>query len=304
MLRENTEAFNAHAEDKIPITGFSCWALGYLDKNHALIGCLLHPAQNGGVDLRYRTDYGEKCGREFCPEAKVFSGLAIEAKKFWLHLADGLDSFSYSSRGHNPLFRMINWGGHLLSLLASNENHRAFGKESFYKSYPFFSTNLTPRANAYLIKWLVDREGTHILESHTFKSRFEVFSTHISKMLCQATPQNHPPQPTSKGRVVMSLRGSETTEAISLDMENEEIATLPLVARNDQKGIAKQSLRKGGCRGNYEVTFTHQLDLDGDFLNLLRLSARITKTTRQNALALKDQVDRALEEFRQSVERI
>jgi hypothetical protein len=248
MLQENTEAFDGRAEHKVPITGFSCWALGYLDENHRLMGCLLHPAQNGGADLRYRTDYGEKCEREFCPEAKVFSGLALEAKTFWLQLTDGLDSFSYSSRGLNPLFEMMNWGEHLLSLLASNENHRAFRRESFFQSYPFFSTNTSPRPNAYLINWLVDREGTHILKSQTFRSKFEMLSMHISKTLCQAAQQDNSPQP--------------------LD-----------------------------CH-------THLLDLDRDFLNLLRLSARIAKTTEQNALALKDLVDRALEEFRQSVERI
>jgi hypothetical protein len=247
MLRENTEAFNGHAEDKIPITGFSCWALGYADKNHRLIGCLLHPAQNRGVDLRYRTDYGEKCRRESCPEAKAFSGLRVKEKKFWLRLADGLDSFSYSSRGLNPLFEMMNWGGHLLGLIASNENHRAFRKESFFQSYPFFSTNTPPRPNAYLIKWLVDREGTRILKSHTFKSKFEMFSQGISETLCKAAQQNHPLQPPG--------------------------------------------------------FHTHLLDLDGDFLDLLRLSARITKTTKQDALALKDLVDKALEEFRHSVGR-
>ncbi|MGD9318853.1 MAG: hypothetical protein PVH99_02775 [Desulfobacteraceae bacterium] len=248
MLRENSEAFNRHAVDKISITGFSCWALGYLDKNHRLIGCLLHPVQNGGVDLRFRTDYGEKCEREFCPEAKAFSGLALDNKKFWLHLADGLDSFSYSSRKLNPLFKMMNWGGHLLSLLVSNENHRAFTKESFFQSYPFFSTNNPPKPNAYMIKWLVNREGTHILKSHTFKSEFEMFSRRISKALCQAAQQNNPPRPPG--------------------------------------------------------FHTHLLDLDRDFLDLLRLSARITKTTKQDALALKNLVDKALEEFRQSLEKI
>jgi hypothetical protein len=163
-------------------------------------------------------------------------------------LADGLDSFSYSSRVLNPLFEIMNWGGHLLSLLASNENHRAFEKESFFQSYPFFSTNNPPRSNAYLIKWLVDREGTHILKSHTFKSKFEMFSGRISETLCQAAQQNNLPQP----------------------LDNH----------------------------------THLLDLDSDFLNLLRLSAGITKTTKKDALALKDLVDKALEEFRQSVRRI
>jgi hypothetical protein len=35
----------------------------------------------------------------------------------------------------------------------------------------------------------------------------------------------------------MSLRGSETTEAITQAIENEGIATLPSVARNDKKGL-------------------------------------------------------------------
>ncbi len=248
MLLENSEAFKKHAGEKIPITGFSCWALGYLDNNHRLIGCLLHPAQNGGVDLRYRAEYGEKCEREFCPEAKAFSGLALDDKEFWLHLADGLDSFSYSSRKLNPLFDMMNWGGNLLGSLASNEGYRAFTKEFFFQSYPFFSTNSPPKPNAYLIRWLVDREGIHILKSHTFKSRFERFSGRISKALCQATQQNHPHQPAG--------------------------------------------------------FHTHLLDLDSDFLNLLRLSARLTKTTKQDALALKKLVDGELEKFRQSMGRI
>ena len=183
-----------------------------------------------------------------CQEAKAFSGLALDHKKFWLHLADGLDSFSYSSRELNPLFKIMNWGGHLLSLIASNENHRTFTKESFFQSYPFFSTNNPPKPNAYMIKWLVNREGTHILKSHTFKSEFEMFSRRISKALCQAAQQNNPPRPPG--------------------------------------------------------FHTHLLDLDRDFLDLLRLSARITKTTKQDALTLKNLVDKALEEFQQSPEKI
>jgi hypothetical protein len=40
----------------------------------------------------------------------------------------------------------------------------------------------------------------------------------------------------------MSLRGSETTEAISQGIDISEIATLPSVARKDRMGIATQSL--------------------------------------------------------------
>ena len=59
-----------------------------------------------------------------------------------------------------------------------------------------------------------------------------------------------PPSPSPLGDcVVMSLRGSETTEAISQGIENREIATLPLVARNDKKGIMTQSLEGEGWGG-------------------------------------------------------
>jgi len=43
----------------------------------------------------------------------------------------------------------------------------------------------------------------------------------------------------------MSLRGTETTEAISLDIESKEIAALPTVARNDENGLG-HSIRCGG----------------------------------------------------------
>jgi hypothetical protein len=256
MLRENNEAFEKHEGEKIPITGFSCWALGYLDKNHRLIGCLLHPAQNGGIDLRYRTGYGEKCEREFCPEAKVFSGLALDDKEFWLHLADGLDSFSYSSRKLNPLFDMMNWGGNLLGSIASNEGYRAFTKKSFFQSYPLLSACNPVKPNVYLIKWLVDREGTHILKSRTLKRAFQIFSARISRKLCQAGRQSNPPLP---------------------------------------------AFRQGPHRGDFEGAFTHQLDLDPHFLDFLRLSAHVTRTSREDALALKNLVDGELEEFRQSM---
>lgn len=58
MLRENTRDFAAGGGGLI--TGFSCWALGYLDEDFRQVGCLLHPARNHGQDLRYRVGYEEK----------------------------------------------------------------------------------------------------------------------------------------------------------------------------------------------------------------------------------------------------
>jgi hypothetical protein len=50
-----------------------------------------------------------------------------------------------------------------------------------------------------------------------------------------------PPSPLADC-VVMSLRGSEATEAISQDAGETEIAALPPVARNDNGGITTQPL--------------------------------------------------------------
>jgi hypothetical protein len=51
----------------------------------------------------------------------------------------------------------------------------------------------------------------------------------------------------------MSLRGSETTEAISQGIENKEIAALPTVAHNDKKAL-RHSLWREGIKGR-EVWF-------------------------------------------------
>jgi hypothetical protein len=183
ILRENSAGFGGDGNRVVPIIGFSCWALGYIDREYDRVGCLLHPAQNRGLDLRYRIDYGEKCRRETCPEAEVFSELGPREKGFWLHLADGLDAFYYSSKEMNPLFNMMGWGTRLLHLIPSKEAYRAFTRDSFFKSYPFFVTPVLPKANAYLINRLLSRENTYLLTRESFRAKFEIFSAHISELL-------------------------------------------------------------------------------------------------------------------------
>jgi hypothetical protein len=173
ILRENTASFSKKERTVVPITGFSCWALGYVDKDYRLVGCLLHPCQNEGLDLRYRVNYGIKCRRESCREAQTFSGIGLSMKKFWLHLTDGLDSFSYSSRRTNFLFTMLDWGIHILNVMAIAEGDRTHTKESFLSVYPFFSTPLSPRAHAYLLNRLINTENVHLLKSTLFRAEFE-----------------------------------------------------------------------------------------------------------------------------------
>ena len=199
ILRENTKDFEQMKHGVHAITGFSCWALGYLDRDYRRIGCLLHPARNRGHDLRYRVDFGEKCRREICPEALVFSRLGNEKKTFWLGLTENLDSFSYSSRAQNPLFRMMGWGPQILGLIAETEVHRKMTMESFIRTYPFFATALLPKAHAYILNRLVNRDGLSLLRSPGFRDAFEGFSRHLSSDAAWEAP------PTQEGTPIFQL---------------------------------------------------------------------------------------------------
>lgn len=183
ILRENTRNFDVRNAEVSPITGFSCWALGYLDQACKRVGCLLHPVRHGGIDLRYRVDYGDKCRRETCPEAKLFSQLETGEQKFWLRLAEDLDSFSYSSRTLNPLFRLIEWGIPLLRLMAAVHKEDTFTCDSFFIHFPFFETTLRPRANAYLLNGLIHPENVFLLKGRPFREAFEGLSARVFSLL-------------------------------------------------------------------------------------------------------------------------
>ena len=237
VLRENTAAYDPRNGRIVPITGFSCWALGYLDEAYQRVGCLLHPFRHRGLDLRYRVDYGNKCARETCPEAKVFDALTIREKEFWLGLTDGFDSFDYSSRKVNPLFRLMGWGCHPLRLIAAVEKKERLAREYFLETYPFFSTEALPRANAYLVHRLVHSDNVHLLRSRPFKDAFEAFSVTLSSSLAGERPVGEGESP------------------------------------------------------------VHRLDLDRDFLDFLRRSLGISKTSLEQALRLKHRVDEQCERF-------
>jgi hypothetical protein len=237
MLRENTAAFDAQRDRIVPITGFSCWALGYLDEAFQRVGCLLHPIRHGGLDLRYRVDYGNKCARETCPEAKVFDGLTIRERKCWLGLTAEFDSFDYSSRKVNPLFNLMGWGGRVLSLIAAAEKPGRFTREYFSETYPFFKTKALPRANAYVVNRLVCSDKVHLFRSTRFKDAFERFSSTLPSRLAGEPPIEEKAFP------------------------------------------------------------VHRLDLNRDFLDFLRQSLGISKTSLEQAVHLKEKVDEQCERF-------
>lgn len=186
VLRENTSAFRKGCDAISPIRGFSCWALGYLDPACLQIGCLLHPARNDGADLRFRVDYGDKCRRESCPESREFLRLDPAERKCWLRLADGLDAFEYSSRAHNPLFTILAWGAEVLCFIPIEEGIPADTGNAFVEAFPFFSTKVNPRGNAYLLAGIMARKGGGPLKAASFRERFERFSRKVSEEAVRA----------------------------------------------------------------------------------------------------------------------
>jgi len=175
VLLENTRAFHSEERTVVPITGFSCWALGYLDEGFRLVGCLLHPARHNGTDLRFRVDFGEKCRREACPEARIFERLELDVQTFWLHLADGLDAFSYSSRRQNSLFHYLNWGPKILRTLARAEPDVMHSPKSILGTFPFLGIQHSPRAFAYLVSRLVENQGANLLRNVRLQKFFDVW---------------------------------------------------------------------------------------------------------------------------------
>ena len=179
VLRENTHSYRSGETAMRPITGFSCWALGYLDPGCRLVGCLLHPACNHGEDLRFRIDYGEKCRRETCPEAHIFEQLEPRVRAFWLHLADGLDTFSYSSRSQNALFDLLNWGPALLTLIAKDDPNAVHTTRTLLEAYPLLGTRLSPRAWAYPVTRLAALKGTGWLREAAAGTLLEPSLSHL-----------------------------------------------------------------------------------------------------------------------------
>ncbi len=126
---------------------------------------MLHPSGHSGRDLRHYVDFGQKCARETCTEARMFDRLAPNVKRFFLPLADGLDSFGYSSHTTNPLFGLMHWGRELLSLVAENEKEPIRDREEFSAEFPFLASRLDPASHAYCVTRIVSVTGPGFLKS-------------------------------------------------------------------------------------------------------------------------------------------
>ncbi len=169
QYRENRRrlAENLAAAKEIP--GHSCWGLGFLDDQEKQIGCLLHPLQNDGRELRHLTGYRFKCANALCREAEVFAGLTEETKNRCLALCRGMDSFHYSSRT-NPLMRLLGWEQAMVEMVAAEmpaaADTGALQREIFLEKYGFLWQELDFRLDGWLATEIADRAGLDFLHRH------------------------------------------------------------------------------------------------------------------------------------------
>lgn len=159
LFRLNRRNLSENQRDAGEIHGESCWGLGFLDPREKLVGCLLHPCQNQGADQRNLTGYRSKCAGTLCQEAVIFSRLNPIRQRFYLHLAEGMDSFHYSSRRANPLMKILPWGIPVLDAIFSLEQGKSPARMAFINRYGFFWHELDYRLDGWLVGEIIKQHG-------------------------------------------------------------------------------------------------------------------------------------------------
>ncbi|MHC1744777.1 MAG: hypothetical protein AB9873_17355 [Syntrophobacteraceae bacterium] len=160
-FRDNRSRYLKEGPRYRPIVGFSCWALGYLDGRSQTIGCLLHPYQNRGEDLRHLIHYGNKCRREQCGPAREFGLLPPEGQRFWLPLVKGMSAFCFSSPKANPLFHLMLWGKAVLETMrALSESNGWCVTELLWRESFLMDDTWAPKAHRYLFRLLLETNRT------------------------------------------------------------------------------------------------------------------------------------------------
>lgn len=158
------------------MVGFWCPGLGFLDPQGRQVGCLLHPAQNQGQDLRHHTGYQEKCRRESCAQARAFAQLEDQQAAALLALAQGLDAFAFSSR-RNPLMRLLDFGPEVAGAVAG------LGLASLDQLGAWPWLNLAPAAQGWLLGRLIELQGAQILAQPQVHLRLAELAGELSRRL-------------------------------------------------------------------------------------------------------------------------
>lgn len=164
ILEQNTRNFEHNLSDPQPIDGTHCWALGFLNGDARLAGCLLHPARHKGKDLRPLTGFGEKCARELCLEARVFDNLTPEEQKRCLACAPTDDPFRFSSRSENPLMRLLAFEDSVMRGILEREQNRPLSRNLVLADYAPLFGQLDPTVDGYWLTRIVQKDSWAFLE--------------------------------------------------------------------------------------------------------------------------------------------
>lgn len=260
-FRENRQQMREVGPRFKPIVGYSCWALGFLDAKGRRVGCLLHPLQNQGKDLRHLIDYGNKCARELCRPARFFARLPEAGRRFWLELAACFHSFLYSSRRANPLFHLLLWGRGVLEPLRRDALARHESATELIYRFPFL---LSREWNPAAVRWVFRAVLQEVLQSPMGPASREGARAEGSILAANQRIEE-------ACRNVLG-RCSEFLGDLGPMRESGAIRPEPGTQEN-QSGIVRPSLHpsnpafaKGG------MSFTHQLDLPEDLKDFLRLT--------------------------------
>jgi hypothetical protein len=232
---DNRRRFLQYGPNQQPIVGFSCWALGYLDVTGRRIGCLLHPEQHQGQDLRSATGYGDKCRRERCLPAKAFDALTPEAQTYWLEPAGGLCAFYYSSNKANPLFHILLWGAEILEPLCRQALRYGWNATELLWKVPVLSAReWSPRGHRFLLSmiWSTD--------SLQWAQQAKLLEERCTKLL-------------------------------------DRIRALPAL--------------RHGAAGAPDARYVHQLGLDEDYADFLRITLGWHRATGDQATILREQIE-------------
>ncbi len=165
-LRHNSRQIHLRLSAPRPIDGRTCWALGFLDDEERRVGCLLHPQRHRGDDLRHLVDFGGKCAREMCQEAKVFDGLDQEERRWCLGCVPSGDSFAYSSRRSNPIFRLLAWEEVVIRALVRRESGIPMRRQRLLQEYSPLFTLLEPKVDGYWIGRFLQKGDRGFLQGH------------------------------------------------------------------------------------------------------------------------------------------
>jgi hypothetical protein len=182
MFSENRAAFLAgQLPDRVQI-GFSCPGLGFLDASGSQVGCLLHPARNGGRDLREPTGYRGKCARESCPQSRAYAAMPVDHRAALIALCRGMDPFTFSSRALNPLMQLLAFGPEAASAAAG------LGISNLETLSAWTWLQETDPAHGWLLARLLDERGPGLLTESGLASLLHDKAVELAKRLGPAPP--------------------------------------------------------------------------------------------------------------------